>query len=180
MPALSQPSHCATPQVFPARPVSVAAITLAKWLELPLIAGFIVWLATDKAGSKPSLSSTSAHLGIATAVALFAVLAILGIPAGRSRVIVTPSGLVVVNPFRRFDVSLSQLRRVFWARYRLAPGSILGYPVVAFSIQTKPDGRLKSVRALSSLAGPRQGGLVECLEQLCSAHNIPCDLTTGS
>ena len=156
--------------------MSVAAITLAKWLEVPLIAGFLVWLLTDKAGSKPSWSSTSAHLGVATAVALLVVLVILGIPAGRSRVIATPSGLVVINPFRKYDVAWSQLRRVSWARYRLAPGSILGFPVVALTIQTKPDGRPKSIRALSSLTSPRQGGLVEYLEQACSSNDIPCDL----
>jgi hypothetical protein len=168
-------------QIFTSRPMRMAAIMLVRWIELPVIAGFIVWVITDRPGSKPCLSSTSALLGIATAVVLFVALALLAIPAGRSRVIATPSKLVVVNLFRTHDIVRSQLRRVYWTRYRPGLGRNLPwFPVVTFAIQTEPEGRLSRVRAMSSVAGPREGDLIEYLEQLCSAYNIPCDLTKGS
>jgi hypothetical protein len=57
---------------------------------------------------------------------------------------------------------------LFWPRHL----------VVTFSIQKKPDGPLSTVRALSSVAGPRAGGLIEYLEQLCLSHNVPCFLAS--
>jgi hypothetical protein len=176
--SVNPPPDASNLGVFPASPVRVASITLGKWVEVPVVAGFVVWLATDKAGSKPSWSSTSAHLGIATAAVLVVVLVLMAIPAGRSRVIASPTGLIVVNPFRRYEIATSQLRRVSWTRYRLAPGSVMKFPVVTFSVQTSPNARLQSVRAVSSLGGPRQDELIKYLDRLCSEHSIPCALAT--
>ena len=149
-----------------------------KWFQLPLILGFSIWLGFAGSDSKPSFWSPSALFGEGVAIAL---LALLTIRAWRMRVIVTESGMVVVNLFRSYGITISELRRVSWTRYKATLGAVLPWhPVITLSIQSEQGVRATSIRVLCSLAGPYRGSLTNYLERVCLANDIPCDLSLGS
>lgn len=168
-----------TPKILLGSSPAVVALMISQWFEVPLIAGFVVWLVADQTGSKPSLSSTPAHLGIATAIGLMVVLIAVALRGGRSRVIATSTRVVVANPYRRYEIAASQLRRVHWARHRMGLGSFVWFRVVAFETQPSSQGRRQLIHVMASLgSSQRRDRVVAYFQDLCSGFDVPCDLTS--
>lgn len=157
------------PFVVAPRRVGVVLILLMKWIGLAFLLGLVVWAVTNVPGSQPSLTSRSALLGIASGMAL---LALMAYRMGRIRVVLTASHVDVFNLVRHETFALTDLARVRWTRYS-APLTIW-YPVVTLEVRTKSGSR--SVQLSATIACPRQGGLIDRFEQLCSTLDIPCEL----